>query len=65
MNKTVSVVIPCRNEEKYIGKCIESFLKQSYPMELLTIIISDGMSTDNTRSIINEIIKLGIYPSFL
>lgn len=55
MNKTVSVVIPCRNEEKYIGKCIESFLKQSYPMELLTIIISDGMSTDNTRSIINEI----------
>jgi glycosyltransferase involved in cell wall biosynthesis len=55
LNKTVSVVIPCRNEEKYIGKCIESFLKQSYPMELLTIIISDGMSTDNTRSIINEI----------
>ena len=55
MNKTVSVVIPCRNEEKYIAKCIESFLKQSYPMELLTIIISDGMSTDNTRSIINEI----------
>lgn len=57
MNKTVSVVIPCRNEEKYIGKCIESFLKQSYPMELLTIIISDGMSTDKTREVIKDIKK--------
>lgn len=55
MNKTVSVVIPCRNEEKFIGKCIESFLKQSYPMELLTIIVADGMSTDKTRDIINDI----------
>lgn len=55
MNRTVSVVIPCRNEEKYIGKCIESFLKQSYPMELLTIIVADGMSTDRTRDIINDI----------
>ena len=57
MDKTVSVVIPCRNEEKYIGKCIESFLKQSYPMELLSIIIADGMSTDGTRSIIEDIKK--------
>lgn len=55
MNKTVSVVIPCRNEEKYIGKCIESFLKQSYPVELITIIVADGMSTDRTRDIINDI----------
>lgn len=52
MNKTVSVVIPCRNEENYIAKCIQSFLTQSYPVELLTIIIADGMSTDNTRGVI-------------
>lgn len=57
MNKTVSVVIPCRNEEDYIAKCIQSFLNQSYPMELLTIIIADGMSTDNTRGVIAELQK--------
>lgn len=57
MNKTVSVVIPCRNEEKFIGKCIESFLKQSYPMELLTIVVADGMSTDKTREVVNNISK--------
>ena len=57
MNKTVSIIIPCRNEEKYIKQCIDSFLDQSYPKELIEVIIADGMSTDNTRNIINEISK--------
>lgn len=54
MNKTVSIIIPCRNEENYIRECVESFLVQSYPQDLIEIIISDGMSTDNTRNIIKE-----------
>lgn len=52
MNKTVSIIIPCRNEEAYIAQCIESFLNQSYSNKLLQIIIADGMSTDGTRDII-------------
>ncbi|MBE6055291.1 MAG: glycosyltransferase family 2 protein [Clostridium sartagoforme] len=54
MKKTVSIIIPCRNEEKYIKECIESFLNQSYPQDLIEIIIADGMSTDNTRDIIKK-----------
>ncbi|MEG1254885.1 glycosyltransferase family 2 protein [Clostridium sp.] len=54
MTKTVSIVIPCRNEENFIGKCIDSFMIQSYPRELITVVIADGMSTDNTRSIIKD-----------
>ena len=54
MNKTVSVIIPCRNEEKFIGKCIESFINQSYPKELYSIILSDGMSDDRTKEIIEK-----------
>lgn len=57
MNKTVSIVIPCRNEENYIEQCIKSFLVQSYPQELIEIIVADGMSTDNTRKIIDEMKK--------
>lgn len=57
VNKTVSIVIPCRNEENYIEQCIKSFLVQSYPQELIEIIVADGMSTDNTRKIIDEIKK--------
>ena len=40
---------------KLYEKCVQSFLDQSYPMELLTIVIADGMSTDNTRNIIEKL----------
>ncbi len=52
MDKTVSIIIPCRNEEAYIEQCIDSFLSQTYPNELVQIIIADGMSNDGTRDII-------------
>ena len=29
----VSIIIPCRNEEKFIGKCLDSILGQDYPKE--------------------------------
>lgn len=48
----ISVVIPCRNEEKYIEKCITSVLASNYPKELFDVLICDGQSTDNTRGII-------------
>jgi glycosyltransferase involved in cell wall biosynthesis len=44
----VSVIIPCRNEELWIGRCIESVLKTDYPKESLELLISDGLSTDKT-----------------
>ena len=47
----VSIIIPCRNEEKYIFKCVTSILEQSYS-ENVEILIIDGMSDDNTVSII-------------
>jgi glycosyltransferase involved in cell wall biosynthesis len=51
----VSVVIPCRNELGHISRCIESVLSSSYPIELLDVIVVDGMSDDGT---IDEIKKL-------
>jgi len=53
----VSIVIPCRNEEKYINQCIDSLLNNSYPKDLIEIIIIDGMSEDNTREIIKRYIE--------
>lgn len=55
--KTVSVVIPCRNEENYIGKCLDSFINQTYNKELFEVLVCDGMSDDSTRKIVNEYIK--------
>jgi glycosyltransferase involved in cell wall biosynthesis len=51
----VSIVIPCRNEEKYIEKCIFSFIESSFNINELEILICDGMSTDRTRDIVNKI----------
>jgi glycosyltransferase involved in cell wall biosynthesis len=51
----VSVIIPARNEEKFIEKCIESFLTCDYPKELIEVIVVDGMSEDRTREIVIEI----------
>lgn len=48
----LSVICPIYNEEKYIAKCIDSMLEQDYPKEDLEIILVDGMSTDNTRKIV-------------
>lgn len=49
----VSVIVPVYNEEKYIGKCIESILNQDYPKNDLEIILVDGMSKDRTREIVS------------
>ena len=54
MSKFVSIIIPCRNEEPYIGACLDSILKQTYPKDSMEILIADGMSTDKTRNILKE-----------
>jgi glycosyltransferase involved in cell wall biosynthesis len=50
MPPKVSVIIPCRNEERTIRLLLEALMKQSFPREALEGIIADGMSTDGTRA---------------
>lgn len=53
----VSVVIPVRNEEKYINACIESVLSQDYCSENLEVIIVDGDSSDSTSEIVKSYMR--------
>jgi cellulose synthase/poly-beta-1,6-N-acetylglucosamine synthase-like glycosyltransferase len=48
---TVAMVVPCFNEEKTLGKTIDSLLALSYPKDKLEIIVVDDGSRDNTRAI--------------
>jgi len=52
MPPTVSIVVPCLNEEKRIHILLDAIFAQTYPCELLDVIIADGNSTDCTREVI-------------
>jgi succinoglycan biosynthesis protein ExoA len=51
----VSVVMPVRNEGKFIRQSAGALLRQDYPHELLEIIVADGMSDDDTRAALAEL----------
>ena len=50
--RTVTIVIPCLNEEERIEACLESLLANDYPRELSEIWVMDGHSSDRTREIV-------------
>ncbi len=54
-NPKVSIILPARNEEEFIGKCLDSLVKQDY--ENYEIIVIDDSSEDKTWEIISEYAK--------
>ena len=51
--ESVSVVIPCYNEESFIGKALENLADQ-YDNECYEIVVVDGLSKDRTREAIAQ-----------
>lgn len=47
-----TVIIPARNEEEQIGKCLQSVLGQNYPSNLFEVIVADDYSTHHTGPIV-------------
>ena len=50
----VTVLIPARNEEQNISKCLDSLVKQNYPRDKLEIIVIDDDSDDRTGEIVES-----------
>jgi cellulose synthase/poly-beta-1,6-N-acetylglucosamine synthase-like glycosyltransferase len=50
----VSIIIPCRNEERFIAKCLDSVIANDYPNDRLEVLVVDGVSEDGTREIIER-----------
>lgn len=50
----VSVIVPIRNEERYLAACLESVLASDYAHDRLEILVIDGMSTDRSRDIVQD-----------
>ena len=49
----VSVIVPARNEQKHIRRCVESILAQDYPN--FQVLVLDDRSTDSTPAILAEL----------
>jgi succinoglycan biosynthesis protein ExoA len=46
---SVSIIVPCYNEQDTIRKLLEAIYAQTFPRTNLEVVIADGMSTDRTR----------------
>jgi glycosyltransferase involved in cell wall biosynthesis len=50
----VTVIIPCRNEQRYIGACLDSIVASALPHDQLEVLVVDGRSDDETRAIVQR-----------
>lgn len=48
----ISVIVPCYNGEKYIARCLDSLLAQTF-QDIEIIVVNDG-SSDNSQDIIED-----------
>jgi cellulose synthase/poly-beta-1,6-N-acetylglucosamine synthase-like glycosyltransferase len=53
-NLSYSIIVPTKNEETVIRRCLDSILKFDYPREKIQVIVVDGNSTDKTMEICSE-----------
>jgi cellulose synthase/poly-beta-1,6-N-acetylglucosamine synthase-like glycosyltransferase len=49
-----SIIVPTKNEESVIRRCLDGILSIDYPKDKMQVIVVDGNSTDKTIEICNE-----------
>ena len=52
MNKKISVIVAVYNTEKYLDRCIESLLNQTY--KNIELVIVEDCSTDSSRKLLKK-----------
>jgi glycosyltransferase involved in cell wall biosynthesis len=53
----VAVIIPTLNEERFIERCFDSVIHQTFPFKDMDVMVIDGGSTDNTCQIVSSLYK--------
>ena len=53
----ITVVMPVRNEARFIGDTFRQILTQEYPANRFEIIVADGFSDDGTREIVLDMAR--------
>lgn len=52
---SVTIVVPARNEESTLERCITSLMRVDYPASLLTVVVVDDRSTDTTAQVLQRL----------
>ncbi|HEV8400732.1 MAG TPA: glycosyltransferase family 2 protein [Gemmatimonadales bacterium] len=50
----VTVIVPTRDEERYIAATLDSILATAYPADRLEVLVVDGQSRDRTPAVVRE-----------
>jgi len=50
MPPSVSIIVPCYNEQATIRQLLDAILRQDYPRAQMEVVIADGHSQDGTRA---------------
>lgn len=53
----ISLIIPTKNEEEFIGKLLDSLSIQTYPIDKFEVLLFDGMSEDSTISVVEKYLE--------
>lgn len=53
----VTVIVPVRNEERYVERCLSRLLDQDYPKDRFEIVVVDGLSEDRTRQMVLDLLR--------
>jgi cellulose synthase/poly-beta-1,6-N-acetylglucosamine synthase-like glycosyltransferase len=51
----VSVIVPVRNEERFLADTLRPVLGQNYPADRFEVLVADGGSTDATREVVEAL----------
>lgn len=54
---SVTIIVPCFNEEEWIGRTVQSCVNQDYPLDKLEVLIVDDCSTDKSVQRVQETIE--------
>jgi succinoglycan biosynthesis protein ExoA len=52
----VTIIVPCRNEARYLPRSLGSAVAQDYPTDRLEFVVADGLSEDGSGEIAHKIL---------
>ncbi|MFH1539680.1 MAG: glycosyltransferase [bacterium] len=53
-DRTVTIAIGTHNRKELLGKCLEALAAQTYPAELMEVVVVDNESTDGTEEMVRS-----------